>query len=232
MAQKINPINNKLNIIKLNHYEFNKYGYSFNNYIKHIHSRNYVFNFINRFCLKYNLFLETINIVQTSSRILIFIDILNLKNTTNFKIRRFFLETISIWLKFPILFYFYKNIKFGNSSLLIVNYINHLKKKKANSPKKILQLIYNILKKQSKITKVTYTIQGIKLINLRGFKLEISGCFDSTRSQMAKKLKCNFGRVPLTKLKGYTDYSSYTFFTKSGSHGLKVWLFYEFKLCN
>ena len=79
-----------------------------------------------------------------------------------------------------------------------------------------------MLKTQSKITKVKYTIQGIRLVNLKGFKLEISGCFDSTRSQMAKKLKCNFGQVPLTQLKGYIDYSSYTFFTKSGSHGLKV----------
>lgn len=232
MAQKINPINNKLNVIKLNNYEFNKYGCSFNNYIKHIHTRNYVFNFINRFCLKYNLFLETINIIQTSSRILIFINILNPKNKTNFKIRQFFLKTIKIWLKSPIWFNFYKNINFGNSSLLILNYINHLLKKKNNSPKKILQLIYNNLKNQSKITKVTYTVQGIKLISLKGFKLEISGCFDSTRSQMAKKLKCNFGRVPLTELKGYIEYSSYTFFTKSGSQGLKVWLFYESKLCN
>ena len=232
MAQKINPINNKLNVIKLNHYEFNKYGCNFNNYIKYIHSRNYVFNFLNRFCLKYNLFLETINIIQTSSRILIFINILNLKNTTNLKIRQFFFKAFRIWLKFPIFFIFYKNIKFGSSSLLIINYINHLIKKKYNSPKKILQLIYNMLKSQSKITKVIYTVQGIKLINLKGFKLEISGCFDATRSQMAKKLKCNFGRVPLTELRGYIEYTSYTFFTKSGSHGLKVWLFYESKLCN
>lgn len=232
MAQKINPISNTLNITKLNNYEFNKYGGNFNNYIKHMHWRNYVFHFINRFCLKYNLFLETINIIQTSSRTLVFVNFLNLKNPTNFKIQRFFFETISIWLKVPILFNFYKNIKFGKSSLLIVNYIDYLSKKKCNSPKKILQLIYNMLKNQSKITKVVYTVQGIKVINLKGFKLEISGCFDLNRSQMAKKLKCNFGRVPLTELKGYIEYSSYTFFTKSGSHGLKVWLFYESKLCN
>ena len=232
MAQKINPINNRLNIIKLNDYEFNKYGCKFNNYMKHVCLRNYISNFINRFCLKYNLFLENINIIQTASQTFIFISILNNKNTTNFKVRQFFLETISIWLNSPTFFYFYKNVKFGNSSLLITNYIDYLMKKKFNSPKKILQLIYSMLKNQSKITKVKYTIQGIKLINLKGFKLEISGCFDSNRSQMAKKLKCNFGRVPLTRLNGYIEYSSYTFFTKSGSHGFKVWLFYEYKLCN
>ena len=96
MAQKINPINNRLNIIKLNNYEFNKYGCKFNNYMKHTRLRNYVYNFINRFSLKYNLFLENINIIQTASQTFIFISILNNKNTTNFKVRQFFLETISI----------------------------------------------------------------------------------------------------------------------------------------
>ena len=91
-----------------------------------------------------------------------------------------------------------------------------------NSPKKILRLVYSSLKLQSKITKVKYTVNGIKRMSLKGFKLEISGCFDSTRSQMAKKIKCNFGRVPLTQLKGYIDYSSRTFFTKSGSCGFKI----------
>ena len=96
MAQKINPINNKLNVIKINNYEFNKYGRSFTNYIKYIQLRNHIFNFINRFCLKYNLFLETINIIQTASQTFIFVNILNLKNRTNFKIQQFFLKTIIV----------------------------------------------------------------------------------------------------------------------------------------
>lgn len=96
MAQKVNPINNKLNVVKLNNYEFNKYGRGFSNYVRHIQLRNYVFNFLNRFCLKYNLFLENINIIQTPSQISIFIKVLNLKNKTNFKIRQFFFETISV----------------------------------------------------------------------------------------------------------------------------------------
>ena len=95
MAQKINPITNKLNIIKLHNYEFSKYGRNFNNYTKYIQPRNYIFTFINRFCLKYNLFLESINVNQTASHIFIFINILNLKNTTNFKIKHFFFKTIS-----------------------------------------------------------------------------------------------------------------------------------------
>ena len=95
MAQKINPINNKLNTIKLHNCEFPKYGNNFNNYAKYIHPRNYTLNFVNRFCLKYNLFLETINISQTPSQTFIFVNILNLKSRTNFNIRHFFYKTIS-----------------------------------------------------------------------------------------------------------------------------------------
>lgn len=222
MSQKTNPISNKLNIVKINNYEFNKYGRNFKSYIKFINPRNYTLNYINSFCLKYNLLLENINIIQTASKTFIFISILNFKNKTNFRIKKYFLNTILNWFKCPILFHFYKNIQFGSSSFLLISYTNHLFKSKINSPKKILQLIYSYLKFQSKIIKVKYTINGIKLMELKGFKLEISGCFDSTRSQMAKKLKCNFGQVPLTQLKGYIDYSSHTFFTKSGACGFKI----------
>ena len=82
--------------------------------------------------------------------------------------------------------------------------------------------MYSFLKLQSKITRIEYTTSGIRLMKLKGFRLEISGCFDSTRSQMAKKLKYNFGQVPLTLLNGYIDYSSHTLFTKSGSCGFKI----------
>ena len=230
MSQKVNPTINKLNIVEISNYEFSKYGRNFKSYIKFASFRNYIFNYINRFCLKHNLLLEDINIIQTSSKASIFINILNTKNKTNFKLKKHFLGTILGWLQTPILFYFYKNIKFGNSSFLIVNYINYLFKKKINSPKKIVQSVYDFLKLQSKITKVEYTINGIRLMELKGFKLEISGCFDSPRSQIAKTLKCNYGRVPLTQLNGYVDYSRHTFFTKSGSCGFKIWLFYEFKI--
>ena len=98
----------------------------------------------------------------------------------------------------------------------------HLFLKKLYSPKKILQFIYNILKKQANSTKVKYTVNGLKVIELKGFKLEISGCFESSRSQMAKIVKCNFGTIPLTKINGYIDYSTNTLFTKFGSCGFKI----------
>jgi ribosomal protein S3 len=69
---------------------------------------------------------------------------------------------------------------------------------------------------------VKYTVNGIKSTELKGFKLQMSGCFESSRNQMAKTIKCNFGTIPLTKLNGYIDYSKTTFFTKFGSCGLKI----------
>ena len=229
MSQKTNSISNKLNLIKISNYEFYKYGRNFKSYIKFIGFRKYVFKYISRFCLKYNLLLENVNITQISSKTFMFIHILNLKNKTNFKIKKHFHYIISNWLRVPVLLYFYKNTEFGNSSFLLINYISYLFQKRDNPPKKTIQLVYDSLKLQSGTTKVEYTINGIRVVKLKGFKLEVSGCFDSARSLMAKKLKCNFGRVPLTQLKGYIDYSAHTFFTKSGSCGFKIWLFYEFK---
>nr|YP_009502222.1 ribosomal protein S3 [Porolithon onkodes]ASB29824.1 ribosomal protein S3 [Porolithon onkodes] len=229
MSQKINPTSNKLNTIQINNYELHKYGRSFKSYIKFISFRNYVFNYINRFCLRHNLLLGDIGIIEASSKTFIFISISNFRNKTNFKIKKYFSRTISNWSRSPTLLYFYREIKLGSSSFLLINYINYLLKNKTNTPKKIVQFVYDSLKSQSKVVKVSYTTGGVKLLELKGFKLEISGCFDSTRSQMAKKLKCNFGQVPLSQLKGCINYSAHTFFTKSGSCGFKIWLFYEFK---
>ena len=94
MSQKTNPISNKLNVIKTNNYEFYKYGRNFKSYTKFVSLRNYIFGYINRFCLKYNLLLETLNIIQTSSKTFIFIHMLNPENKTNFKVKKYFLPTI------------------------------------------------------------------------------------------------------------------------------------------
>ena len=107
--------------------------------------------------------------------------------------------------------------------------MTYLSSQKRSSTKKILQLVYKTLKSRSNSVQIKYTINGLKIAELKGFKIEISGCFESSRSQMAKTIKCNFGTIPLTKLNGYIDYSSSTFFTKFGSCGLKVWLFYVLK---
>ena len=105
---------------------------------------------------------------------------------------------------------------------MLNNYISYLFIYKIKSPKKILQYAFKVLNNQRKNIQVKNTIFGIKTVELKGFKVEISGCFESSRSQMAKTIKCNFGIIPLTQLNGYIDYSKNTFFTKFGACGLKI----------
>lgn len=82
--------------------------------------------------------------------------------------------------------------------------------------------MYKTLQQQSLKKSLIYTTKGLQLVQLKGFKLEFTGCFESSRSQMSKTIKCNFGSIPLTKLNGYVDYSKDTLFTKFGSCGFKI----------
>lgn len=229
MSQKISPTSNKLGITKIWDHGFSKYGQNFKNYVKFIYPRNYIFNYISQLCLKYDLLIENINIFQTVSNSNIEVFVVSLKDLYKFNIEKRYLSVVSIWINSSFNLSFYKNLNINRSSLLINNYIFYLFFNKLSSPKKVLQFVFKVLKNQKKKIQIKYTSKGIKVIELKGFKIEITGCFESSRSQMAKIIKCNFGTIPLTKLNGYVDYSKKTLFTKFGSCGLKVWLFYEFK---
>ena len=229
MSQKINSISNKLGISRLWNFEFFKYGSKFQSYTKFVSSNNCIFNYLNCFCLKHDLLIENISTISKNfeTRINVFVNPLKVSQGP----QNFFLlsNVILKWINTSLKLYFYNSFNLINSSFLISNYINYLIIQKGNTPKKVLLFVYKILKDQKEKNQIKYTTQGIKLLELKGFKIEISGCFESSRSQMSKTIKCNLGSNPLTKLNGYVDYSKITFFTKFGSCGLKIWLFYKFK---
>lgn len=229
MSQKTNPLKTKLGQIKLWNFEFSKYGQNFKNYTKFLYLRNNIFSFIKNFCLKYNLLIENININQKIYETNFNVFVVFLKTSQETNKDNNFLKVILKWINTNIKISFYKNTSLTNTTMLIKNYIIYLFINKKISPKKALLYLYKTLKNQKKKNQIKYTIQGIKIIELKGFKIEISGCFDSSRNQMSKIIKCNFGRIPLTKLNGYIDYTKTTFFTKFGTCGLKIWLFYKFK---
>lgn len=225
MSQKINPINNKLGVLQIWNLKFQKYGRTFKGYSKLIQPRNYILIYLKRFLFQNHLLIESIEFLQSNQQTLIKVFIFKLKF---FQLQtKVLLNIISYWLKCPVKLLVYQKSNLNNSSFLVANYILYLVFKKTNSSKQILQIIYSTLKEQSCKTKVVYTIRGLQLVQLKGFKLEFTGCFESSRSQMSKTLKCSFGSVPLTKLNGYVDYSSNYFLTKFGSCGFKLWLFYE-----
>lgn len=229
MSQKINPLSNKLGVIKTWNYESSRYGRTFKNYIKLIQFQKQRFNYLNQTCINHDLLIESVRVIEMIHHTFFDVSVMHLKKFYPFRGRKLLLDTIEYWNGSQAILSFYKRENIGSTALLINNYIIHLFLKKSYSPKKILQFTYNILRNQVVNTKIKYTVNGIKIVKLKGFKLEISGCFESSRSQMSKIIKCNFGTIPLTKLNGYIDYSTNTIFTKFGSCGFKIWLFYEFK---
>jgi hypothetical protein len=227
MSQKINPINNKLGVLRVWNYNFQKYGKTFKGYNKSIRPKNYSSIYLNRVIQQNNSIIESIEFLQSSHHVSIKLFIFKL-NVKDFKLKiQECLNVISYWIKCPIKILVYQKNTLMNSSFLINNYIFYLFFIRSTPIKQILQLLYSILKKQSSQTVLLYTTKGIQLAKFKGFKIEVTGCFESSRSQMSKTLKCNFGSITLTKLNGYVNYSNEHFFTKFGSCGIKLWLFYD-----
>nr|AYR06598.1 ribosomal protein S3 [Lithothamnion sp.] len=228
MSQKINPISNKLGISQIWDTTFSKYGKNFKVYNKLFYKQFKVQLYLTFLLVSKNFCLDKITINFTNKNLFVNIFVFDIDNVNFTPKVSSLLRTNSAWLIMPIIFNFYKKLNLTNSAFLLSNYFLSLAFKE-NSPKKILKNIYTVLKDQTGKFKVIYTTQGIKKVKLKGFKLQLSGCFEPSRTQMARTIQCNFGSLPLTTLNGYTEYSNSTLYTKFGSCGLKIWLFYEFK---
>ena len=231
MSQKINPVGNKLGILQLWDYKTQLYGRTFNEYTKSIRILNYSLTYLERYLAKTNILIEEFQITKSVHQILIKVYLLDLnKSSAEKEYVTSLMNTLSYWLKnIPFKLTFCQRISIeDSSSLLLINYMRYLLSQKKTTPKKIVQSIYKVINNQRSRIKIVSTTKGLQLVKLIGFKMEFSGCFDSSKTQMAKTLKFNFGSLSLTKLNNYVDYSKTTFFTKFGSCGIKLWLFYDF----
>ena len=231
MSQKINPIGNKLGILRLWNYKTQLYGRTFNKYVRSIRALNYSLIYLKRHLAETNILVEEVKITKSVHQILIKVYLFDLKKSLVKKESiTSLINTLSYWLKnIPFKLTFYQRISIeDSSSLLLINYMRYLLSQKVTTPQKVVQSIYKVINNQKSRIKVVNTNKGLQLAKLIGFKMEFSGCFDSSKTQMAKTLKFNFGSLSLTKLNNYVDYSKTTFFTKFGSCGIKLWLFYDF----
>lgn len=226
MPRKVNPLSNKLGLVQIWDLNLSTYGKNLKSYCNITKLYELTNKYLNRYCIKHNLFLESIFISYTSQ--VIFINVCIFCDLNNFDyIKKQLYSTIKDWFQYPIIFTLYKKNKLGNSSMLVSNYINYLLLQNSSSPKQILQILHKIFKEEKCGNKIRYISTGLVTLKLKGFKVEFSGCYDSSRNQMAKTIKDSFGSVSLTKLKSFVFYSNSIFFTKFGSCGLKLWLFYE-----
>lgn len=228
MSQKINPLSTRLGISQLWKTNFPKYGKKFKSYTRILHIQLKIFVFLKRFLAGYGFLIENIHLRFTSYTIFINVFVINTNNLKSLPKTKSLPKIVYYWSKIPITFNFYKKLSLVNSAFLVSNYMKYLVLHEV-ALKKALPMIYKLLKDYSINFKLVQTVQGIGKVTLKGVKLKLSGCFEISRSQMSKTIKCNFGSLPLTKLNGYIEYSDSTIYTKFGSCGLKVWLFYELK---
>lgn len=225
MSQKINIISNKLGVFYLWNSNFPIKGNNFQVYKKHLKIRKYIKKYIAILArknqeklgqIKYNYFNNCVLIT-----IPFFVKSCDLKKSAQL------VAVLRSWLKFPVVIKYYNIFFFSLSATVLSNYIK-TNNEIYNTPlKKLLNYVYITLLKQKSKYKIIYTTYGLKLVQFLGFKIQISGCFDSSKNQMSKTLVYKSGTNSLTKLKNYVEYSKITIYTKFGTCGLKVWLFFE-----
>lgn len=78
------------------------------------------------------------------------------------------------------------------------------------------------LTKNLKYSILFLTKNGLLRKYFVGFKIQIKGRYESSKTSMSKKLSTKFGKMTLTNLKISTNFINYSFYTKLGISNLKI----------
>lgn len=229
MSQKINPTNNKIGIVQLWSTAFTIYGNNFKCYKNKINFEKYIQYYIKLFYGKLFFLITNLKIKYIYNHIFIVIVFFKLfANKNNLWSKNKLIEGLIKWFNCSISIQHYEIFFINFSSFLLSNYVEYILLNTQLSLKNILNQIYIILLQQKKKVKLVKTKNGIKTVQFNGFKIQVKGCFEISKSQMSKTLKYSFGNNSLTMIKGYIEYSEKTIFTRYGACGLKIWFFFEF----
>nr|YP_009002110.1 ribosomal protein S3 [Sporolithon durum]AGU16675.1 ribosomal protein S3 [Sporolithon durum] len=229
--QKTNPVSFRIGILKIWDSNLQKYGKYFKPYSLILHLQLQAFNYFSRLFSKNNLYIDYINWLFTNHGLVI--NIISYNNVSQELISKNILDKkllsiLHYWFHLPVSVFLFNQQVWYNSASLISNYVS--KCLVYGFPiKKTLQNTCKILQGEVDTKKLIYSKNGLNVISLDGFKIQFSGCFDSTRTQMAKTIQYSHGSVPLTRAQGYVEYSYQQIFTKYGTCGLKIWIFYKIR---
>nr|YP_010947455.1 30S ribosomal protein S3 [Mimica arnoldii]WGO62541.1 30S ribosomal protein S3 [Mimica arnoldii] len=229
MAQKINPVSFRLGIIQIWDSSIQFYGKSYFIYsfllFKYLEANKLIKRVLNS--KGFSLNSQDWKIGKSKTRLSIHYSSL-ISNKINIPIFKVIPNVLNNWLskKFILALYFNK-VEDSLSNNLIVKYAQHLIN--LNTPsKKVIWNISRFIKTHLSCEKIIFYKKGILKIKLRGFKISLTGRLESSKTQMAKNIQYSEGNLPLNTLKNYIGYSNNILYTKNGSCGLKIWLFYEF----
>nr|YP_010620166.1 Ribosomal protein S3 [Gredgaria maugeana]WAX04202.1 Ribosomal protein S3 [Gredgaria maugeana] len=208
---------------------YGNFSFKYSKYIHFIFLLNVVFTRQLNFNLLYYITQIQYFFFVNQLRIILSSSFLN-KNFVYFLkfIYLFWILNFKNFYSFHLQIYLEKTLYF--SVEFLKNYIFFLIKKKIKSPKKIFNLLILLLKKNFNKPIVSISKNGLTDNNiLIGFKIQLSGRYESAKSTMANQIFLKFGKITSTNLSFTVKYFSHFFYTKSGISTLKIWLFYNSK---
>nr|YP_010620235.1 Ribosomal protein S3 [Deltalsia parasitica]WAX04271.1 Ribosomal protein S3 [Deltalsia parasitica] len=188
--------------------------------------------FIQKLNLKTEYFItKTQNFILASQVFFIF-SLLFINNSFFYKFYKFahliWQRNISQTFSFHLCFYLEQNQYF--STKFLKSYISYLIYKKINSPKKIFNLLILLLKKNKSQLILAFEKNGLKKKIFIGFKIQLTGRYESTKNEMASCLLVKNGKINSTNLSVSINFINHFFYTKLGISNLKIWLFYSTKI--
>jgi ribosomal protein S3 len=117
---------------------------------------------------------------------------------------------LSLYSRKKIKIAFQEQNSIGNSATLLSNFLSYEIEKSNANFKRALRDTFKEIKNKSKI---------------KGIRINCSGRLG--KAPMAKTEWFKYGQIPLSRINANLDYSSATSFTKYGSIGVKVWIYYH-----
>nr|YP_008994206.1 ribosomal protein S3 [Rhodymenia pseudopalmata]AGO19258.1 ribosomal protein S3 [Rhodymenia pseudopalmata] len=226
MSQKINPISLRLGVTQVWDSTFQFYGKSNKTYQSIFHKNYQAFTFISCIhnCSEFLLgnFVAHFNRNYTSIDFFCSISkpdkiCLNLNQIS---------DIISCWYDSKIFLFPYQKMNWFSSTKLISNYVKFLLSQNLN-PTIILKDLGSFFELQFESEKIINSVKGPLKVQLKGFKIKLTGRFDNSRNQLSKNIVNKMGALPLTSLKSYLEFTSTEIYTKLGTCGLQIWLFYK-----
>nr|YP_011003658.1 ribosomal protein S3 [Gracilaria eucheumatoides]WPS66060.1 ribosomal protein S3 [Gracilaria eucheumatoides] len=228
MTRKINPTSLRLGLTQVWDFTIPNYN-SFNSYILLIFKWLQVNSIIIKILRSNKFLISDKELLYINNKLFLNIYITDLilpSHDKYFLITHKLSKILLEWFSLKICLRIYRKMNYTIMPNLILNYAAYLLEYNRN-PNKIIWQVYQLLKGHINSSKIIYCTKGIRLVYLKGFKIQLVGRFDNTKSQMAKSIQQNLGSLSLVSLKSYVEFSHKNLHTKLGSCGLKVWLFYE-----
>nr|YP_009500463.1 ribosomal protein S3 [Gracilariopsis heteroclada]AXE43625.1 ribosomal protein S3 [Gracilariopsis heteroclada] len=229
MAKKINPTSLRLGITQVWDFTLQNYGKLTSRNILYTLKRLQLKNVITQF-FNLNKFLvgeQEIWYYHNNLFLNIYFTDYIIKNCSKYpSILHSISSLIFEWFSLKVRLRIFRKTVWASTPNMLISYADYLIKQHKN-PNKVLWQLCQFLKTHLNSTKVIYSTKGIHLVYLKGFQVRLVGRFDNTKNQMSKNIQQGFGALSLMSLKSRVEFVHKELYTKLGSCGLQIWLFYE-----